>query len=176
MCTDFIRSMGVKSKIQGNNKEILVYGSNHITEDRFHIQDLIKDFRPQVVCAEAVIGKDIAKHTVEIVTAKDMSKEYNADFWHIDINEENISFSNILSNLDNDEKDQISGSVNTKHDSQRMRSDMKEVSETMHNYNLRRESFMIGAISEAINRYDRILVIVGGGHYSTIRNHIYSLM
>lgn len=168
--------MGVKSRMQGNVKEILLYGSNHGTEDRFHIQDLIRDFRPEVVCAEAVIGKDINKHTIEIVTAKNMAEEYNADFWHIDINEQDVSFSNLLSNLDDSEKDQISGSVNTREDSQRLRSDMKDVSQKMHNYNLRRESFMIGTISEAVKRYDRILIIVGGGHYNTIKNHIYSLI
>lgn len=163
-------------QLRSQQKNIMIYGSHHRYDDAIKVESRLQNFQPEVVCAEATLGKDISKHSVEIMSAKNIAEDIEAEFWHIDLDEGEFPFLERMKELDPEEIEKVSGEANNLQDSRDMRQAMKEIDTDIHEYNLERESGMIAVIREAIQRYNRIFIVVGAAHFNIIYRNLQAVL
>jgi hypothetical protein len=168
--------MAIIRRINRQQKDIMIYGSHHRYEDAIDIKPKLENFQPEIVCAEATLGKDISKHSSEILEAKNIAEKIGAEFWHIDLDDGDFPFLSRIEDLDPSDQRKVSGTAENINDSRNMRQSMREVDEEMHKYNLERESGMIAAIREAINRYNSIFIVIGAAHFNIIYRNIQAVI
>lgn len=159
--------------------DVFIYGTHHNdidnVDDYSNIINNIRIFKPDIVCVESKLNRDTTENyngDLEAVNEANTDKN-EFDIWNIDLYEEkDFKFYEFIENLDESDIDKISGFVNDISEIQELRDNMKDISSKVHKYHSIRESAMCGSIYQAINSYEKVLVVVGAAHIGRIYNFI----
>lgn len=160
--------------INKHNQNIKILGCPHYGYTR-RVRKEIREFNPDVICAEVKLGLESKDHAPEVREAEKLSNRISCELWHIDLAfgeqyETELENKRREDNLRNFE-DKISS------DNSRIgqtRDKIRDNSEDMYEDILQRESAMMGTIEEAISRYNKVFVLVGTVHSQRLYTYFIS--